>query len=176
MDNPVHQRPMPTEADWRALKAILQKANEGDPKAIEQLRDFLDENPQVWKQVGNLARIAERAWIAAITNNDALGAEAIKRELAHIKKELIGEDPSVVEELLGDQVLATLLEVKYLESVSAESKGSQITQATLLLKRLDSAQKRHLNAIKSLIQVRKLLPNEDSTPGLRIYVGERKTA
>jgi hypothetical protein len=171
-----NKRPMHTEADWRVLTAILQKANGGDQKAIEALRNFLDENPQVWKQAGNLARIAEKAWIVAIANNDALGAEAIKRELAHIKQELIGENPSVVEELLGDQVLATLLEVKYLESVSAESKGSQVTQATLLLKRLDSAQKRHLNAIKSLIQVRKLLPNEDSTPGLRIYVGERKAA
>ena len=124
----------------------------------------------------NLAQTAEDAWIALLGSKDRLTAEAIRRQLAEIKEQLGGDAPSVIEKMLGDQIVATLLEVQYLELVTADTKERTITQAALLLKRLDLAQRRHANAIRSLVQVRKLLLSEQAGPRLSIFAGVEKTA
>ena len=170
------ERRKPTPSDWQELKAMAAKANAGDAEAIAWLRDFLDRNPQVWQHIGDLARAAEKAWVHLISNGDVLAAEAIQRQLAVLKEDLIGEMPSAIEKLLGDQIIATLLEVKYLESASAEAGGGSLVQAGLLLKRLESAQRRHTAAIKNLIQVRKLLFDQGNVPDLRIFRAEQALA
>ena len=48
----------------QALKALIARANVGEQVALDESRDFLDENPQVWKVVGDLRRMAENAWIS----------------------------------------------------------------------------------------------------------------
>jgi hypothetical protein len=166
----------PTAQDWKELNEQIKLANGGDQKAIDWLRKFLDDNPQVWRTLGDLARNAERAWIGLISNKDALATESIRRQLVQLKADLIGESPSMVEKMLGDQVMATWLELKYLETASADAKGASLTQSALLLKRVESAQRRHLFSIRSLVQTRKLLTTANTNPGLRIFPGEREVS
>ena len=151
MPDQVTEPHKPSAEAWKELSQNLNKANAGDAKALEWLREFLNRNPQVWQHIGDLARVTEKAWIKLISNGDALAAEAIRRQLSVIRGDMIGQTPSAVEKLLGDQVVATLLEVKYLESVTADAGGGSLTRAGLLLKRLESAQRRHAAAIKSLV-------------------------
>jgi hypothetical protein len=165
----------PTAQDWKGLKALLEQANAGDASAVERLRAFLDENPQVWRHLGDLAAVAEHAWLTLIAHGDVLSFEAIRRELAHLKESLVGVAPSVVEKMLGDSVLATWLELRYLESVSADAGGGSRTQGGMLLKRLESSQRRHLAALKSLVQTRKLLA-ESPQPSPRLYNHQCKSA
>src|SRR5690606_33473088 len=131
--------PGPSQEDWDILNEKLQLANDGDSDAIEWLRRFLDRNPQVWQQLGDLARSAERAWILLISDGNALVAESIQRQLASVRIELIGDTPTVIERLLGDTILATWLEVRHLEAESASphAGGGSRTQLALLLKRLE---------------------------------------
>jgi hypothetical protein len=164
----------PTKEDLKAMKAVIERANRGEQKALDQLREFLDRNPQVWQLVGDLARAAEEAWIGLIGAKDALAAESIRRGLAYLKGQLVGDAPSAIEKMLGDQITTTLLEVKHLEMVTAGT-NTTLTQATLLLKRLESAQRRHAGALKSLVQVRKLLQEAEAHPRLRIFEAEQKT-
>lgn len=163
----------PAAQDWKELNENLKLANSGDQKAIQWLRKFLDDRPQVWGALGDLARVAEKAWIDLISNKDALAAESIRRQLSQLKTELIGESPSTIEKMLGDQVMATWLETRYLEATSANAKGASLTQSTMLLKRVESAQRRHLNAIRSLVQTRKLLLTGNTNSVIRIFPGER---
>lgn len=51
-----------------------------------------------------------------------------------------------------------------------------MAQAGLLLKRLESAQRRHIASLKSLTQIGKHLPHSETMPPLRIFGGERETA
>ena len=164
-----------SKEDWDLLYGNVKRADAGDETAIAWLRTFLDDNPEVWARIGDLASAAENAWINLIAGGNSLLSESIRRQLNQLKAELIGEDPATIEKMLGDQVIATWLEVKYLETTSANHKGATVTQAALVLKKVESAQRRHLNAIRSLVQVRKLLPAGNSLPGLRIYPGERAT-
>jgi len=164
----------PTPRDWKLLHEAVKRANGGDQQALDWLRSFLDTNPQVWGALGDLARTAERVWIELISNGDALAGECIRRQLGQLKADLTGEAPCPVEKMLADQVVATWLEVKYLECLSAKPRDGSATQAGVLLKRLESAQKRHLNALRSLVQTRKLLPKQ-SVPDLRIFPGVLQT-
>ncbi len=162
----------PSEAAQRKLTAIIKKANAGDADALAALRDWLNANPQVWGQLGDLNRVAEAAWIKLISNGDTLTAESLRRQLDQVKEDLNGEEPSAVEKMLGDAVTATWLETKYLEASMADGTGGSKTQAGMFLKRLESAQKRHLAAIRSLVQTRKLLPSSRSVPELRVFRSE----
>src|SRR5579859_4148681 len=60
--DPVALTPDEEAADVRQLLADLdEQANRGDSNALQRLRDFLDQNPQVWEMGGDLTAIAERA-------------------------------------------------------------------------------------------------------------------
>lgn len=69
------------------------------------------------------------------------------------------ESATALERLLVDSILATWLEIHYLRSVDADSEQRTVIQASLLTKRLESAQKRHHTAMKDLVVFRKLMPN-----------------
>jgi len=167
--------PQPTSADWKSLDAIVKAANKGDKTALAKLRQFLDNNPQVWQHVGDLARTAERAWIALVSDGDSLAAQAMQRQLDQLKQELVGESTTVIERMLADTVIATWLELHYLRSVDADTRNRSVTQGSLLMKRLESAQRRHHNAIKQLTQIRKLLPDRHAMPQLKVFPRADKT-
>lgn len=167
----------PSAEDQRLLQDQLKRANAGDADAIEWLRAFLELNPQVWQRMGNLARGAERAWIELIAQGDRLIAESVKLQLIELKKDLIGETATPLETLLADTILSTWLETRYLESISASppSGKESPSQAAVLLKRLESAQRRHLAALKSLTQLRKLLPSATTPKPLKVFTGDAAT-
>ncbi len=158
------------------MDAIVRKANDGDQRALAKLRKFLDKNPQVWQHVGDLARTAERAWIALVANGSSLATEAMQRQLTQLKQELMGDSTTVIEKMLSDTVMATWLELHYLRSVDADTRSRTVTQGSLMLKRLESAQRRHHNALKQLTQIRKLLPDRNTMPQLRVFPYKEETA
>jgi hypothetical protein len=87
-----------------------------------------------------------------------LAVESMKRTVAEMRADLAGEHPTRLERMLADQVVACWLETKYLEAVSADPGGQSLAQAGFSLKRLESAQKRYLNAVKALTTLRTLAP------------------
>ena len=87
-----------------------------------------------------------------IANNDALVAESMKRTIAEMKAELLGENPATLERMLVNQVISCWLEVKYAESLSARE-GAVLEQAAFRLKRLESAQ-----IVQTLTTLRKMSP------------------
>lgn len=164
---------MHSAEDLRLLKDKIKQANDGEESAVAWIKDFLDDNPQVWQTVGDLSVTSERTWIALVSGGDVLATESVRRQLSQLKSELIGELPQPVEKMLGDQIVATWLEVQYLETLTADQRASSAQTGTML-KRMESAQKRHLNAIRSLVQIRRLLPAYGTRPILRLFPGERE--
>lgn len=163
------QTRMPTAEDWKSLEQLVKRANAGDQDALVKLRQFLDANPGVWRHVGDLARVAEQAWLTLLANGNALTAEATRRGLDQLRTNLLGDNPTAIERLLADEIVATHLESRYLACMAADMKACSLSQSSLLLKKSESTQKRHLAAIKSLTQVRRLLPNPETDPGLRVF-------
>lgn len=150
----------------------VEKANGGDPRALARLGKFLDDNPALWHRLGNLAGHAETAWIELISQGDTLAAETIRRESERLREELLGKTATPVERLMVAQIVPLQLEVQYLQIRAAEVSGASSGQVGVLLKRLESAQRRYLGAIKMLTLVRKLALGEVARTRLRIFPTE----
>lgn len=167
------ERNYPNSHDWKVLHAKLKLANGGDKEAISWLRNFLDDNPEVWQRLGDMSAVSEKSWIALISNGDMLIYESVRKNLDSLKTELMEESTTPLEKLLVDSILATWLEIHFLRSVDAGSRSRTVTQTSLLTKRLESAQRRHHSAMKDLLMFRKLMPNRGALPELRVFRGEK---
>ena len=76
-----------------------------------------------------------------------------------MREEIAGENPSPLERLLAERIVATWLQIQLFEGIYASgvSKGMPIARDGYHQKRLDHAYRRHLSAIRALAQIRKLL-------------------
>jgi hypothetical protein len=73
--------------------------------------------------------------------------------------EVAGENPSPLERLLSDRVVATWLQVQLFESLYAfEMKNEVMSQGDYRQKQFDRAHRRHLPAIRTLAQICKMNP------------------
>ncbi|QDU53099.1 hypothetical protein [Gimesia panareensis] len=159
----------PFKTKQEALDSVIKKANAGNQRALSTLRKFLDQEPQIWNEVGDIAKIAETAWIKLIAKGDTLAQESLKRKLAALHQEILGDSDHIFDQMMADVIRATWLEMHYLMSVDADATNRTAGQSTLMVKRLESAQRRHMTAIKQYCQIKKMLPGENRQPDLRIF-------
>lgn len=172
--------PTPAKPDYRALfKQLIARANAGEHEAIVRLRRFLDLNPQIWQEAGNLTAVAERAWIELIAGGeDVFRTDSIKRRLEDLKAELKGPHPTQLESLLIDQIAVTWLGSQHAEIMAASAATGSLDQAAFKLKRAESSQRRHLSAIKMLGTLRSFMPQAllPSNAGVRLFDPQREQA
>lgn len=157
------QSPQPkTVAD--ALERTRQKANAGEPRAREIIRKFLDEHPEVWSKVGNLARHAELTLAEAAAGGEWFGAEAIKREADRIRRALAGPSPTPLETMAVERVVLTWLQLQYVEARFMQT-YRDLGWAKYWLRRQEQADKLYRSAVKSLATIRELLPAVEAGQG-----------
>lgn len=160
-----------TEEVIARANALLPAADRGDARAQAELRELLDGTPELWAGVGNLAAQAERSAVASVAARNPVVAEAITRKLAALRRELRGEEPSPLERLLVDRVVAGWLAIHHAEASYHQrlAQGLARAEAEYLERRLERAQRRYLAAIKALTTVRRLLG-----PAIQVNVAERQ--
>lgn len=140
------------------MLGLIRRAQNGDRSVLPQLRKAIDEEPSLWSTYGDLALQSQTAWLNLIAGQDLLLSECVQRQLASLREDLAGSDPSPLERLLVERVAACWLQCHYADALFAQS-ASQADGAMRqeLLKRQESAQKRYLASLKQLALVRKLL-------------------
>ncbi len=139
-----------------SLRELVARANNGNRNAIRHLRRFLDANPQVWQRAADIALDAEASWIELIAGTNRLVDESVRRQLAAMRDELAGPHPTRLERLLVQQITTTWLATTQADMQAASTTSVSLEQAGFRLKKAESAQKRHLNAMKLLATVRTL--------------------
>ncbi len=153
------------------LRDLMGKAQDGDEGAALDIREILDGSPDLaWRFIKGPAKMAESALIGEITRNDDLASqELLKHQLESMRIEVAGENPSPLERLLAERVVATWLQVQLFDAYYAFGmKGGTITQDEFRQKRLDRAHRRHLSAVRTLAQIRKL------GPAVQINIAEKQ--
>jgi hypothetical protein len=155
-DKPVTPEDPPFAAE---LRALVQKANAGDTGVLPRMRQLLDEHAEIWQRVGDLSGLVERAWIGVMAADNPLVIESLKRKIEEMRSDLAGDNPTGLERLMVDQVIGCWLEVKHVENESALAEEGSVATASFRLRRLESAQRRFDNAVKTLSSVRALLPD-----------------
>ena len=153
------------------LKTLTKRVEEGEEGAMPALRELLDENPDLAWRLADLAKAAENVLIGELTKRGEhpITEEALRRQLAAMREEVAGEDPSPLEKLLAERVIATWMQVQVFDSLCASELGKPYTrEADYHQRYLDRAHRRHLAAIKTLAQIRKL------GPAVQINIAEKQ--
>jgi len=160
-----------TPAEAGPLQELVRRAERGDRAALAELRDWLDRNPDVWRQVGDLARHAEMALVRLVAGGDSLVGEALQRRMDELRGELLGPAGTVVERLLVDRVVLGWAQC-HAADLDAAAKGTGCgPAATFALRRQDAAHKRYLAALRELVKVRVLLRRAGPLPAALRVVG-----
>ena len=142
------------------LRELLERVEGGDEGARRKLKSLLEEVPVLARKLVDPAKIAERSMVETYAGAAGTAVkEALPAVLEQMRGELAGDDPSPLERLLVERVVATWLQVHYFEALySQNASGMSFAQADHHQKRVDRAHRRHLSAIKTLAQVRKMGP------------------
>ena len=143
------------------LRELTEKAQDGDEEAALDIREILDASPDLaWRFINGPAKVAESTMInEIIREGDLASKELLKHQLESMRIEVAGENPSPLERLLAERVVATWFQVQLFEGLFASGmKSGTLKQDDHRQKRLDRAHQRHLSAVRTLAQVRKLGP------------------
>jgi hypothetical protein len=149
------------QATVAKLRDLTEKAQVGDEDAALAIRNILDESPDfAWRFIKGPGKMAEEALIDEFTRDkDLASKELLKHQLESMRIEVAGENPSPLERLLAERVVATYLQVHVFDAFYAFGmKGGTIIQDDFRHKRLDRAHRRHLSALRTLAQIRKMGP------------------
>ena len=139
----------------------LEKADKKKPtkKVREELQTVLEENPGVWRYMGDLARLTQEKLIENTKGTYGV-RESLRAGLESIQSDLGYEDSGPLERLLIQQVAIAWLDyyktLWYHES-NLES-GVSLRIAAYWGKRLNGAHRRYMRAINTLARVRKMGP------------------
>jgi hypothetical protein len=149
---------MSQDAAVRANAAIARVAS-GDKRAQSELRKILDSEPDLWLSAGDIAYQAELSLINVMAGDNDVVKDAIGRKLKTLRAELRGADPTPLEKLLVDRVVAGWLALSYAEANYHQNlpKGLRWDDSEYMQRRLDRANRRYLSAIRTLVTVRRLL-------------------
>jgi hypothetical protein len=120
-------------------------------------------SPDVVAEASSFARRGERLLARTIAAGEPLMEEALIARLETMRREVAGLDPTPLEMLLAERVVACWLLVEMLEYIISTQLGreNEENRVTYSLLKLvigwqESAHRRYLSAIKTLAQVRRL--------------------
>jgi hypothetical protein len=156
------------------IRAVLERARSGDATALPALRRVLDDHPEIWQQYGALATHARQTWIELIGDKDLSLKESLVRQIEAMRATLAGPNPSPLETLLVERIVACWLQTSYADAAAAQTEGLSRKQAEFAVKRQDSAHRRYLMAIATLAMTRRLLVStvNESARGRRAIPSE----
>ena len=159
MIKPTKDKPnkLPTQDEF---KAVVDKANAGDANALAELRQLLDDNPEIWKSLGDLPRYARESMLVAIAGKDESVKESLRRSAEELLGQLTTESSSAIERLAADRVISCWLECYFVDLLHPLPQGSTVKQKRFHLQLKTSAQKRYDASLKSLATLKKLLVPE----------------
>ena len=139
------------------IRELLKRAAKGDTTTLPAVRKLLEDPAYIELLGGDLARYVQRSFVNAITKDDDLALrEAVYAKMAALRNSLLGENPTPVEVLLVERVVACWLQVQDADIRAASAQDPTFKQADFNQRRMDAANRRYLAALKALAQVRKL--------------------
>jgi hypothetical protein len=149
--------------------ALTDRAQKGDKTALPALRELLKEPAAVDLLGGDLAKQAQQTLINKFSGKNLLFRESLTRKLELLQAELAGSNPTPLERLLVERVVACWLYLHHLETIFASKESMSLELGSYYQRSISSAQKRYLAAIKTLAVVRKL-----AIPVLQVNIARKQ--
>jgi hypothetical protein len=163
--------PAPAEAKrFDEVMAWIHRAEEGDQTVLPALREVLKAEPTAADLLGgDLAKQAQQTLIKKFSEKNLLVKESLTRKLELLHAELAGPQPTTLERLLVERIVACWLYLHHLEVIFASKESMSLDLGSYYQRSITSAQKRYLAAIKTLAVVRKL-----AVPVLQVNIARKQ--
>ncbi len=139
------------------LAQLVQRGMAGDREVLPAIREMLNQSPSLLQNVRTLTTELEQTWIKTLAGDDLVTREVLTRQVDMLKVALAGPHASPLETLLIERIATNFLALHYAEHGAAYRLRKSRSLSTSEENRLDRVQKRYLDSVKSLAQVRKLL-------------------
>jgi hypothetical protein len=155
------------------LKSFVAQVDQKKPPegAVKALRQFLNDNPGIWRNIGDLAEQANLAMIQDMKASPAQ-KETMKHGLWALERDLAQPGDGELEKLIIRQITGCWLRLSYVEytlSNGTVNSAFNMAQGAYWEKRASTAQRRYLRAIETLARVRRL-----RLPAMQINIGEQQ--
>jgi hypothetical protein len=105
---------------------------------------------------GELAEEVVNSFTRTLAGQNVGFREAVLKKLENLRAELLGGNPTPLERLLVERVVACWLQVQDAELRAAQARDATFKQLDFYQRRMDAANRRFLAAVKALALVRKL--------------------
>ena len=147
------------------LRMLVGEASRGSPQAVLALRKHLQEHPEIWQKVGDLAQLAADQQLKLLcSGDDVLLRESLLLQLDAFKQQLIEPPGSPLETILIDRIAVCWLQAHAADVILGQNPQANSHQSEFLQRRAERAQKNLLAAVKELCVVRKLLRETQARP------------
>lgn len=157
-------------ANAEEMRTIVKRAQTGDASTLPLLRKMLEDPATVDQLGGDLARQAALSLINAAAGENLAFKEALTRKLKLLREELAGPDPTPLERLLVERIIACWLQLYSADIRLAQNEANMtMKQVEHHEERRDRAHRRYLSAIKTLASVRKL-----ALPVLQVNIAKKQ--
>ena len=142
--------------DVRAMLAAV-NVEKPKPEAVKAYRQWLADNPQVWRKTGDMARLAQDKMIDTL-RAPAIIKEGVQAGIVALRTELGYDTAPMLEQMLIEQVVLCWLHMYTTQYAYTGMMADSVTlnQGDYWERRLTSVQGRYLRAIETLARVRRL--------------------
>jgi hypothetical protein len=151
------------------LRKLVERAQNGDETTVPRIRELLKSPGAVGTFGGDLAELVVWSFTKSLVGKDVAFREAVIRKLELLRAELLGANPTPVERILVERVLACWLQVQAAELRAAQSTDTYLKQLDFQQRRMDATNRRFLSAVKTLALVRKL-----ALPILQVNIAKKQ--
>jgi hypothetical protein len=144
-------------AEYRSALAL---AEAGDRAALATVRRAFDEDPERWRELGNVARVVKHSMATAAAGKVELARnEAYVRTIDAKAAEIRGPNASPLEVILAERIAITWFESMHLDAVIAQNSAAGVRARDLdaLDERRHRAHRRLVHAVRELASLRRLL-------------------
>jgi len=142
-----------------ALRAVVELVKRGHRDWLPRLRELLREEPEMWQYIGDLAHQSRRSWIELAGGQNDLLKESAAIYAEERVKEMAGDNPTPLEKLLSERIVAHELRVLYFEASEAQNIDAEATTiGEFRLKKQEIADRQLARAVNLLAKVQSLLP------------------
>jgi hypothetical protein len=161
--------PTPPADSRTELRKLVERAQNGDETTVPRIRELLKSPGVVGTFGGDLAELVVWSFTKSLSGKDVAFREAVIRKLELLRAELLGDNPTPVERILVERVVACWLQVQAAELRATQSTDTYLKQLDFQQRRMDATNRRFLAAVKTLALVRKL-----AVPVLQVNIAKKQ--
>lgn len=151
------------------INATIRKAEAGNEAALQEVKRLLARPGTADIFAGNVAREAVNTLVKNFAGKNPVVRESLSPEDGRDAGGTVGTDPTPLEKLLVERIVATWLHLHHLEAIYAGKESMSLDLGAYYQRSISAAQKRYLAAIKGLAEVRKL-----ALPALQVNIAKKQ--